>query len=164
MIPSRPLRVLLVTAAVTASLAACQRNEKKEAPAAPAASAHAVEGPLKYDSATPYAKVSLSLPENVLSYPALYTPLYRDEVAKLKEYAEGAQADRTEEHDDEEGVESAEKGHDAEDESGEETDVGLGHGDPFSSAETPDRRRLCARQSGGPGRLHGGRTQLSPPA
>ena len=96
MIPSRTARILLVTVAVAASLAACQRNEKKETPAAPAASAHAVEGPLKYDSATPYAKVSLSLPENVLSYPALYTPLYRDEVAKLKEYAEGAQADRTE--------------------------------------------------------------------
>lgn len=96
MIPSRPLRALLVTVAVAASLAACQRNEKKEAPAAPAASGHAIEGPLKYDSATPFAKVSLTLPEAVLSYPALYTPLYRDEVAKLKEYAEGAQADRTE--------------------------------------------------------------------
>lgn len=96
MIPSRPLRALLVTVAIAASLAACQRNEKKEAPAAPAASGHAIEGPLKYDSATPFAKVSLTLPEVVLSYPALYTPLYRDEVAKLKEYAEGAQADRTE--------------------------------------------------------------------
>ena len=31
MIPSRPLRVLLIAAAVAASLAACQRAEKKEA-------------------------------------------------------------------------------------------------------------------------------------
>jgi len=87
MFPSRPLRVLLVTAAVAASLAACQRNEKKETPAAPAASAHAVEGPLKYDSATPYATVSLRPPDTVLSYPALYTQVYRAEVAKMKESA-----------------------------------------------------------------------------
>lgn len=97
MIPSRPVRALLVAVAVATTLAACQRHEKKEAPTAPDATAQAVaEGPLKYESATPYAKVSLSLPEAVLAYPALYAPLYRDEVAKLKEYAEGAQADRTE--------------------------------------------------------------------
>ncbi len=97
---SRHVRTLVVTVAaaamLSAGLSACQRKDKKETPPAPPASAHAIEGPLKYDSSTPYAKVSLTLPVAVLSYPTLYTPLYRDEVAKLKEYAEGAQADRTE--------------------------------------------------------------------
>lgn len=97
MIPSRPLRLLVLTAAVTATLAACQRNEKKTTAEAPAATVEAAaSGPLSYESATPYAKVSLTLPEAVRTQPALYTALYRDEVAKLKEYAEGAQSDRTE--------------------------------------------------------------------
>lgn len=97
MIPSRPLRLLVLGAAVATTLAACQRNEKKSTAEAPAATVEAAaSGPLAYESATPYAKVSLTLPEAIRTQPALYTALYRDEVAKLKEYAEGAQADRTE--------------------------------------------------------------------
>ena len=96
MIPSRSARILLVTVAVAASLAACQRAEKKEAEAPKAAAAATADGPLKYDSATPYAKVSLSLPEAIKTQPELYTALYRQEVADLAKYAEGAQADRTE--------------------------------------------------------------------
>lgn len=96
MIPSRTARILLVTVAVAASLAACQRADKKEAEAPKAAAAAAVDGPLKYDSATPYAKVSLTLPEAIKTQPELYTALYRQEVADLAKYAEGAQADRTE--------------------------------------------------------------------
>lgn len=95
MIPSRTARILLVTVAVAASLAACQRADKKEAEA-PKAAAAAVDGPLKYDSATPYAKVSLTLPEAIKTQPELYSALYRQEVADLAKYAEGAQADRTE--------------------------------------------------------------------
>ena len=95
MIPSRTARILLVTVAVAASLAACQRAEKKEAEA-PKAAAAAADGPLKYESATPYAKVSLTLPEAIKTQPKLYTSLYRQEVADLAKYAEGAQADRTE--------------------------------------------------------------------
>ena len=95
MIPSRTARILLVTVAVAASLAACQRAEKKEAEA-PKAAAAAADGPLKYDSATPYAKVSLTLPEAIKTQPDLYAGLYRQEVADLAKYAEGAQADRTE--------------------------------------------------------------------
>ena len=95
MIPSRTARILLVTVAVAASLAACQRAEKKEAEA-PKAAAAAADGPLKYDSATPYAKVSLTLPEAIKTQPELYASLYRQEVADLAKYAEGAQADRTE--------------------------------------------------------------------
>lgn len=91
-----PLRALLLTVAVAASLAACQRTEKKEPEASkPAATAQA-DGPLKYESATPYAKVSLTLPEAIKTQPDLYASLYRQEVSDLGKYAEGAQADRTE--------------------------------------------------------------------
>ena len=96
MIPSRSARILLVTVAVAASLAACQRAEKKEAEAPKAAAAIAADGPLKYESATPWAKVSLTLPEAIKTQPELYASLYRQEVADLGKYAEGAQADRTE--------------------------------------------------------------------
>ena len=96
MIPSRSARILLVTVAVAASLAACQRAEKKEAEAPKAAAAATADGPLKYDSATPYAKTSLTLPEAIKTQPELYAALYRQEVADLAKYAEGAQADRTE--------------------------------------------------------------------
>ncbi|HEY1074049.1 RsiV family protein [Brevundimonas sp.] len=90
------LRALLLTVAVAASLAACQRAEKKEAEASKPAATAAADGPLKYESATPWAKVSLSLPEAVKTQPELYAALYRQEVADLAKYAEGAQADRTE--------------------------------------------------------------------
>ncbi len=96
MIPSRTARILLVTVAVAASLAACQRAEKKEAEAPKAAAAATADGPLKYDSATPYAKTSLTLPEAIKTQPELSAALYRQEVADLAKYAEGAQADRTE--------------------------------------------------------------------
>lgn len=90
------LRVLLLTAAVAATLGACQRAEKT-APEAPKAAAEATAaGPLKYESVTPYAKVSLTLPEAIKTQPELYAGLYRQEVADLGKYAEGAQADRTE--------------------------------------------------------------------
>lgn len=89
------LRALLLTAAVAATLGACQRAEKKaEAPTA-AAEATAT-GPLKYESATQWAKTSLTLPEAIKTQPDLYAALYRQEVADLAKYAEGAQADRTE--------------------------------------------------------------------
>ena len=91
-----PLRALLLTVAVAASLAACQRNEQKAPEASKAAAAVAADGPLKYESATPYAKVSLTLPDAIKTQPDLYASLYRQEVADLAKYAEGAQADRTE--------------------------------------------------------------------
>ena len=96
MIPSRSARILLVTVAVAASLAACQRAEKKTAEAPKPAAAASAEGPLKYESATPYAKTSLTLPEAIKTQPDLYASLYRQEVSDLGKYAEGAQADRTE--------------------------------------------------------------------
>ena len=91
-----PLRALLLTAAVATTLGACQRTEKKAPEASKAVAEAAATGPLKYESATPYAKVSLSLPEAIKTQPELYASLYRQEVADLAKYAEGAQADRTE--------------------------------------------------------------------
>ncbi|MGH7028133.1 RsiV family protein [Brevundimonas sp.] len=96
MIPSRSARILLVTVAVAASLAACQRAEKKEAETPKASAEATATGPLKYESATQWAKVSLTLPEAIKTQPELYAALYRQEVAELAKYAEGAQADRTE--------------------------------------------------------------------
>lgn len=91
-----PLRALLLTAAVAATLGACQRAEKKAPEASKAVAEAAATGPLKYESATPYAKVSLTLPEAIKTQPELYASLYRQEVSDLAKYAEGAQADRTE--------------------------------------------------------------------
>ena len=92
-ITSRSLRLLLVSSAIALSLGACNRGEKAEDKAAAVAQD---EGPLKYESATPYAKVALTLPEAVRSFPTLYKALYDQEVGALKDYAEGAQADRSE--------------------------------------------------------------------
>ena len=91
-----PLRALLLTAAVATTLGACQRTEKKAPEASKAVAEAAATGPLKYDSATPYAKTSLTLPDAIKTQPELYNSLYRQEVADLAKYAEGAQADRTE--------------------------------------------------------------------
>ncbi|WP_409020074.1 DUF3298 domain-containing protein [Brevundimonas vesicularis] len=96
MIRSRPARALFLTAAAVALLAGCQRDNRKadEAPATAAESP--TPAPLTYESKTPFAKVSLTLPEAIRSQPELYKALYTQEVQDLMGYAEGAQADRTE--------------------------------------------------------------------
>ena len=92
---SRSLRLALLGTAVALSLAACNRGEKPAEPQKTEATATA-EGPLTYESTTPYAKVKLVLPEAVKAFPALYQKLYSDEVGALKDYTEGAQSDRSE--------------------------------------------------------------------
>lgn len=94
MTASRSLRLVLVTTAIAASLAACDRGQKTAIEKAPAEAL--AEGPLTYVSTTPYAKVSLTLPEAIRSYPDLYSDLYQSEVGSLKDYVEGAQSDRSE--------------------------------------------------------------------
>lgn len=94
MMKSTALRLVLVCGAATLALSACNRPEKEASTEAPASAAS--EGPLTYSADTPYAKVSLSLPEAVRSFPELYADLYDGEVGALKDYAEGAQADRSE--------------------------------------------------------------------
>ena len=99
---TRPLRFLLLTAAVAASLAACNRDrEEPKATAAPSdpnalvtpADAAAPPG---YESKTPYADVKLTLPDALKAHPDLHARLYAEEVRKLRQFAEGAQSDRTE--------------------------------------------------------------------
>ena len=95
MIPSRTAKGLLISAALVATLAACDRaDNKSDAPATKAEASAA--GPLTYESKTPFAKVSLTLPEAIKTQPALYKSLYDQEVKDLMAYAEGAQADRSE--------------------------------------------------------------------
>ncbi|WP_395942711.1 DUF3298 domain-containing protein [Brevundimonas sp.] len=103
----RTARILLLTAAVaatlSASLAACQRKEDKAAapaapaPAAPAAVTNAAAGaPMSFDSKTRYATVKLTLPDAIKSKPDLHAPLYAAAVRDLRQFSEGAQADLSE--------------------------------------------------------------------
>ncbi|WP_312138949.1 DUF3298 domain-containing protein [Brevundimonas sp. BH3] len=91
---SRTFRYLLLGSALAIGVTACDRDKAKEVEK-PAAIAE-VDGPLTYESSTPYAKVSLTLPEAIKGYPDLYKQLYDAEVGKLKDYSEGAQSDRSE--------------------------------------------------------------------
>ncbi|WOB79341.1 DUF3298 domain-containing protein [Brevundimonas nasdae] len=100
---SRTARILLLSAAVaatlSASLAACQRKEDKaQAPAAqaPAAAPAMSNTPVGYDSKTPYAAVKLTLPQAIKTTPTLHAALYADTVRDLKQFEEGAQADLSE--------------------------------------------------------------------
>ena len=92
---SRAFRYLLLGSAVAVTLAACDRGNKDKQ-ADNAAIVAEVDGPLSYESVTPYAKVSLTLPEGIRGYPNLYKTLYDSETTALKEYSEGAQSDRSE--------------------------------------------------------------------
>lgn len=97
-----PVRFLLIGAAVTATLGACrQPTEKAEAPppVAPAAAPAVTTGspaPLAYDSKTPYASVKLKLPAVLATQPDLHAAVYSRSVRDLRQFLEGAQADKTE--------------------------------------------------------------------
>ena len=94
-----PVRTLILTAAVAASLAACQRREDKaDAPPAPAAATTpaAAGAPMAFDDKTQYASVKLTLPAAVKGQPDLHAPIYAAAVRDLKQFEEGAQADLTE--------------------------------------------------------------------
>ena len=98
---SAPARLLLIAAAVAATLAACNREREPEAaPAAPGAAATVTPAdaaaPLKFETKTPWAEVSLALPEGLKPQPDLHARLYSEEVRKLRQFIEGAQGDRTE--------------------------------------------------------------------
>lgn len=92
----RPLLIVAVVAA--AVLSGCNRDRepadetKADAPAAGATSTT----PVAYTSKTPYAEVELKLPPTIKAYPALHAALYADEVRQLRQFAEGAQGERTE--------------------------------------------------------------------
>jgi len=97
-------RILLISAAAVLALSACNREaEKAERPAAPAPGAPEAKitpadaaAPLTFANATPHASVKLTLPEAIKPYPDLHARLYGQEVGQLRQFVEGAQADRTE--------------------------------------------------------------------
>ena len=99
---ARPLQLLLVSAAVAATLAACNRDREPEAPAAASADPNALvtpadaAAPSGLDEKTPYADIRLALPDALKAHPDLHARLYAEEVRKLRQFAEGAQSDRTE--------------------------------------------------------------------
>ena len=100
---ARPLRLLLVTAAVAASLAACNRDrEPAKAPAADTTGSTAAvtpadaAAPMGFEDKTPYADVKLTLPDAIKPQTDLHARLYAEEVRKLRQFAEGAQSDLTE--------------------------------------------------------------------
>ena len=97
-----PVRILLLTVAVAASLAACQRRDDKAETPAPAPvvavppTPAAAGAPMTYDSKNSFATVKLTLPDAIKDKPDLHAPLYAAAVRDLRQFTEGAQADRTE--------------------------------------------------------------------
>ncbi|GLK48201.1 hypothetical protein GCM10017620_11740 [Brevundimonas intermedia] len=96
------VRLLLLSAAVAATLAACQRREDKAEAPSPAPTAAApvnpatAGAPMGFDSKTQYATVKLTLPDAIKSKPDLHAPLYAAAVRDLRQFSEGAQADLSE--------------------------------------------------------------------
>ncbi len=96
-----PARLLLIAAAVAATLAACNREREAEpTPAAPAPGAVVTPAdaaaPMSFESKTPWAEVSLTLPDGLKPQTDLHARLYAEEVRKLRQFVEGAQGERTE--------------------------------------------------------------------
>lgn len=92
-------RLLIVAAALTATLAACNRDRPESKAGQKAAEAPAVRAsatPLAYDSKTPWAEVELALPAVVKAQPQLHAALYDEKIRVLRQFAEGAQSERTE--------------------------------------------------------------------
>ena len=96
-----PPRLLLTTAAVALALTGCNRPKDEAAAPAPAPAtapetAAEAAAPMAFESKTPWATVKLTLPVALKEQPDLHARLYAEEVRKLRQFAEGAQADRTE--------------------------------------------------------------------
>jgi len=97
------LGALLLTAALAAGLAACNRDREPAAPEVPAAPGQTAAitpadaaAPLAFESKTPYADVRLTLPDALRLQPDLHARLYAEEVRGLRQFAEGAQGELTE--------------------------------------------------------------------
>lgn len=96
------LRALLLTTALAAGLAACNRD-RDPAPgeAAGSGSTAAVTpadaaAPMAFESQTPYADVRLTLPDAIKPQTDLHARLYAEEVRLLRQFTEGAQGELTE--------------------------------------------------------------------
>lgn len=98
------LRLSLIGLAVAATLAGCNRDRETapttQAPVAPGQAAVVTPAeaaaPMAFESKTPFAEVSLTLPVVIKTQPDLHARLYAAAVRDLREFTEGAQADRTE--------------------------------------------------------------------
>lgn len=97
------VRALLLTAALAAGLSACNRDREPATPDAPATAATPATvtpadaaAPMAFESKTPYADVSLTLPDALKRQTDLHARLYAEEVRLLREFAEGAQGELTE--------------------------------------------------------------------
>lgn len=96
-------RSLLAVGAIVLSLVACNRDRepaKAPAPAAPGSAAAVTPAdaaaPMSFESRTPYAEVSLLLPDVIKPQTDLHARLYAEEVRRLRQFTEGAQGERTE--------------------------------------------------------------------
>lgn len=102
---ARMVKTLALTGLVaTALLAGCQRREEPQEPApqpAPAVEEPEVTpadagAPMSFEESSPYASVEMSFPDAIRSQPDLHARLYREGVRVLRQFSEGAQADRSE--------------------------------------------------------------------
>lgn len=96
-----PLRSLGLAAVLVLAAAGCNRErEPADAPAPvpgrPAAATPAASPPLTFVSKTPFADVSLTLPDAIKGQADLHTGLYAEEVRRLRQFVEGAQGELTE--------------------------------------------------------------------
>ena len=104
MIPTArpPLRLLLLAAVATTALSACNRDREPAAPppAAPGTAAVVTPAdaaaPMGFESKTPWADVSLTLPAAIRPQTDLHARLYAEEVRRLRQFVEGAQGELTE--------------------------------------------------------------------
>ena len=100
---STPFRLAVLSLAIAATLAGCNRDKAAE-PAPPTATAGTgaivtpadAAAPMAFESKTAFAEVSLTLPVAIKGQPDLHARLYAAAVRDLREFSEGAQADRTE--------------------------------------------------------------------
>lgn len=103
---TRPVRALLLTATAVAvaTLASCNRDQDEaRAPLPPAKGDQSAvvtpadaAAPFSFKSENTYASVSLTLPQALKNQPDLHARLYSTAVRDLRQFTEGAQADRTE--------------------------------------------------------------------
>ena len=97
------LRLTLISAAAVLTLAACNRDKDKPAapppvvvPADGAAIPADAAAPMGFSDKSEFASVRLTLPAAIKPQPDLHARLYAQEVRQLRQFMEGAQADRSE--------------------------------------------------------------------
>lgn len=96
-----PPRLIVAGAAALALVAGCNRDTDKAKTAPPADVPAKVTpadaaAPFGYDSQSTFANVKLTLPQTLKPHPDLHVRLYSTSVRELRQFSEGAQADRTE--------------------------------------------------------------------